>query len=128
MIEINIWHVWINFVRTKLWSFTWPWLVLGKFQSKKTALWNHKRNLLTHFRSIFHHYTPWKRRKTSSFLITAWKLSKYGVISGPYFSVLGLNTEIYGVNLRILSKYRKIRTRNNFVFGHFLRSACFLGA
>ena len=29
---------------------------------------------------------------------TAWKLPKYGVISGPYFPVLGLNTEIYGVN------------------------------
>ena len=29
--------------------------------------------------------------------ITAWKMSKYGVISGPYFPVFGLNTEIYGV-------------------------------
>ena len=44
------------------------------------------------------------------------------VISGPYFSVFGLSTEIYGVNLRILSENRKIRTRNNSVFGHFLRS------
>ena len=26
---------------------------------------------------------------------TAWKVSKYGVISGPYFPVFGLNTEIY---------------------------------
>ena len=24
-------------------------------------------------------------------------MSKYGVFSGPYFSVFGLNTEIYGV-------------------------------
>ena len=24
-------------------------------------------------------------------------MSKYGVFSGPYFSVVGLNTEIYGV-------------------------------
>ena len=31
---------------------------------------------------------------------TAWKLSKYGVISGPFFPVFRLNTEIYGVNLR----------------------------
>ena len=29
--------------------------------------------------------------------IIAWKMSKYGVISGPYFSVFGLNTERYGV-------------------------------
>ena len=27
------------------------------------------------------------------------KVSKYGVFSGPYFLVFGLNTEIYGVNL-----------------------------
>ena len=29
---------------------------------------------------------------------TAWKVSKYGVISGPYFPVFGLNTEIYFIN------------------------------
>ena len=29
------------------------------------------------------------------------KVYKYGVSSGPYFPVLGLNTEIYGVNIRI---------------------------
>ena len=28
----------------------------------------------------------------------AWKVFKYGVLSGPYFPVFGLNTEIYGVN------------------------------
>ena len=35
---------------------------------------------------------------------TAWKVSKYGVISGPYFPAFGLNTERYEV------------------FGHFSRS------
>ena len=55
------------------------------------------------------------------FLFTTWKVSKYGVISGPYFSVFGLNTERYSVSLRIQSGYRKIRTRNNSVFGHFSR-------
>ena len=50
---------------------------------------------------------------------------KYGVISGPYFSVFGLNTQIYGVNLPIQSEYRKIRTRNNSIFGHFTRSESF---
>ena len=49
-------------------------------------------------------------------------MSKYGVISGPCFPVFGLNKEIYGVNLRIQSEYRKIRTRNNSVFRHFSRS------
>ena len=31
--------------------------------------------------------------------------------SGSYFPLFGLNTEIYSVNLRIQSKYGKIRTR-----------------
>ena len=38
-------------------------------------------------------------------------MSKCGVFSGPYFPVFGLNTEIYGVNLRIQFEYRKIRTK-----------------
>ena len=53
---------------------------------------------------------------------TAWKVSKYGVFSGPYFPVFGLNTEIYFVFLRIQCEYRKIRTRKNYVFKHFSRS------
>ena len=44
-------------------------------------------------------------------------------LSGPYFPVFGLDAEIYEVSLRILFKYRKIRTRKNSVFGHFSRSA-----
>ena len=54
---------------------------------------------------------------------TACKVSKYGVISSLYFPVFGLNTEIYPVNLRIQSEYRKIRTGKNSVFGHFSGSA-----
>ena len=50
-------------------------------------------------------------------------MSKYGVISGPYFPIFGLNTDIYSVNLCIQSEHRKIWTRNNPVFGHFSRSA-----
>ena len=50
---------------------------------------------------------------------TAWKVSEYGNISGPYFPVFGLNTEIFSVNLRIQSEYWKIRTKNNSVFGNF---------
>ena len=33
--------------------------------------------------------------------LTVWKVSRYGVISGPYFPVFGLNTERYSVSLRI---------------------------
>ena len=51
----------------------------------------------------------------------AWKLSKYGVISRPYFPVFGLNKKISSVNL-FQSECSKIRTRNNYVFGHISRS------
>ena len=57
-------------------------------------------------------------------MITAWKVSKYGVFSGPYFPAFGLNTERYSISLRIQSKCGKIRTRKNSVFGHFSRSGC----
>ena len=47
---------------------------------------------------------------------------KYGVISGPYFSAFGLNTERYEGSLRVQSKCRKIRTRSNSLFAHISRS------
>ena len=50
-------------------------------------------------------------------------MSKCGVISGQYFSVFRLNMEIYSVNIRFQSEYRKIQTRNNSVCGPFSRSA-----
>ena len=50
-----------------------------------------------------------KLSNTKAELNTVWKVSKYGVYSGPYFSLFGLNTEIYSVNLRIQSEYGKIR-------------------
>ena len=57
--------------------------------------------------------------KTKSKAATSWKVFKYGVFSGPYFPVFGLNTERYFVSIRIQSKCGKIRTRKNSVFGHF---------
>ena len=41
----------------------------------------------------------WEVWYTYKFFVvnTAWKVSKYGVISGPYLPVFGLNTEIYFV-------------------------------
>ena len=49
----------------------------------------------------------------------AWKVSKYGLFSSPYFPVFGLNRVIYSVNFRIQSEYGKIRTMKNSVFGNF---------
>ena len=37
-------------------------------------------------------------------------MSKYGVFSGPYFPVFGLNTEIYGVNGPNVGKYGPEKT------------------
>ena len=53
---------------------------------------------------------------------TAWKVSKYGVFSDPYFPAFGLNTERCFASLRIHSKCMKIRTRKNSVFGHISQS------
>ena len=58
-------------------------------------------------------------RCVRSIQCTAWKVFKYGVFSGLYFPAFGLNTERFSVTLRIQSKCGKIRTRKNFVFGHF---------
>ena len=49
--------------------------------------------------------------------LTVWKLSKYRVFPGPYFPVFGLL-------IPIQSEYRKIRIRQNSVFGHFSLSDC----
>ena len=54
---------------------------------------------------------------------TAWKMSKYWVFFCSIFSRIWTEFGIYEVNLRIYSKYGKIRTRKNSVFGHILRSA-----
>ena len=54
-------------------------------------------------------------------LSNAWKVSKYGVVSGPCFPVFWLNTEIYSLTLHIHSEYRKTRIRNNSVSEHFSR-------
>ena len=53
---------------------------------------------------------------------TALNVSKYVTFSGPYFPVFGLNTERYGVSVRIQSECGKKRTRKTSVFGHFSRS------
>ena len=54
---------------------------------------------------------------------TMLKVSKYGVISGPYFPVFGLNTEIYGV-INVSSLNMKMMHRN---FLHDSAKTAFLG-
>ena len=71
---------------------------------------------------IMHVVTIFESTKIDTVVYTAWKVSKYGVFSGPYFPTFGLNTDRYSVSLRIQSDCEKIRTRKNSVFGHFSRS------
>ena len=52
------------------------------------------------------------------------KVSKYGVISGPYLPAFGLNTERYFGFLGIQSECGEIRTRNKSVFGLFTQCSC----
>ena len=67
-----------------------------------------------------------REAKNQSWTAYVWKVSKYRFIFRPYFPLFQPYTEIYGINLRIQSKYKKIRTRNNSVFEHFSRSAYFI--
>ena len=55
-------------------------------------------------------------------LLIRWKVSKYGVFSGPYFQAFGLTMERYPVYLCIQCKWGKIQTRKNSVFRHFSHS------
>ena len=65
---------------------------------------------LQSFSPLFRFY--FEKTKTFIFMTlspdTAPKVSKYGVFSGLYFLVFGLN---YSLNLRFQSHYRKIRIR-----------------
>ena len=64
-----------------------------------------------------------KARLICFLIFYKWNVSKYGVFFGPYFPAFRLNTEIYGIDLRIQSEYREVRTRKMSVFGLYSRSA-----
>ena len=59
-------------------------------------------------------------------LFTAQKVSKYGVISGLYFPVFGLNTEIYAVFCPNIGKYGPEITSHLDTFQAVLVADCFL--
>ena len=86
---------------------------------QQCLFWNNiKKCCKLHLQNISKFCSAGFSSKTS----TSRKMSEYGVFSGPYFPVFWLNGEISRVNLRIQSKYEKIRTRKSSVFGHSLRS------
>ena len=61
-------------------------------------------------------------RRQLLYINNAWKLSKYGVFSRPYFPAFGLNTDRYEASIRIQPEFRKIRIRKYSVSGHYSRS------
>ena len=67
----------------------------------------------------FFSYVNWIQKVTISPWKTAWKVSKIGVLFGPYFK---LNSEIYSVNAYTQSNFGKIRSRKNSEFECFSRS------
>ena len=92
------------------------------FRKKKN--WRHRHG--ANFTWKFRRKNPFLRRGVTSaknvlwsVFNTVWKVSKYGVIYGSYFPVVKLNTDMYRVNLRIQSEYRKTRTRNNLMWTLF---------
>ena len=88
----------------------------GKKIVKTKSFTNHKPLIptLKWCNVILHQLSP-----TSWNYLTPRKVFKYGVFSVPYFLVFGLITEIYSLNLRIQSEYKKIRTRNYSVLDTF---------
>ena len=81
---------------------------------------------------IFPH-SDWIRRDTEYLFVFSpniWSVfsrirTEYEEMWSISFPAFGLNTERYGVSLRIQSEYGKIRTRKNSVFGYFSRSEIF---
>ena len=93
-----------------------------------------KKSILTHLKSMFLFYLPLKSLRYVTFGSLMFLEGKQNSLewdtlrekcpnteffSGLYFPVFGL---IYSVNLRVQSKYKKIRTRKSSVFGHFSRT------
>ena len=130
----NILHFFSNFWLTKLkillwklgkaWKLVWIWSLSWEV-FYQTTLWM-KANVMSNSKWHFPSFCKFLSDVTKTVF---WESKKHCVKSVqiwsftcPYFPVLGLNTEIYGINLRIQLRYWKIRTRKNSVFGHFARS------
>ena len=74
-----------------------------------------RRNLKNMYLRLFGGFNENKRSSWTQ--VVNWryhcvKSVQIRTFSGPYFPVFRLNTEIYSINVRIQSKYRKIQTRN----------------
>ena len=80
-------------------------------------------------------FLTWNRKEYSDKTLLYFLLDTRGkrkehtqcrVFSGPYFPLSELNMEIYGVNLRIQSEYKKIRTRKKLCIWPIFTQCMFL--
>ena len=121
----GIWISWISFLPETFWQFiqTWKLMFLFSLETKIEVLWEKNCQKKSIDDKNIHDDDKDEGKLSQSIrIVTTWKVSKYGVFSGLYFLAFGLNTEIYGINLRIQSECEKILNRKTSVFRHFLRS------
>ena len=112
-----------KFLRQEFFQETPSWI--GKMKNKIKGfflIWRNIQNLQAELHLLLTPNVGCFYKRANNWPYTAWKVSRYGVFSGPYFLAFGLNTERYGVSLRIQSECGKIRARKNSVFRHFSRS------
>ena len=87
-------------------------VTLNRFLTTENIIGGVSKNVCWFWIDLF-----WSSKSSKS--STVWKKSKYGIFSGPHFSVCGVNSEIYFVSLRIQSEYGKIWIRKNCIWTLF---------
>ena len=120
------------------------WLIFKKIYVTSQRFWilcrplmfyvvptkNNKLNYIWKLKKIiyFHNFFNQWNGKTRSLKYSALreKCPNTDTNTSPYFPAFGLNTDGYGLPLRIQSEYWKIRTRKNSVFRHFSHSAAYI--
>ena len=80
------------------------------------------KTILSFFLKKIHHSYYTNETTSLRLILHCVKKVRIRRYSGPHFPSFWLNTERYGISLRIQSECGKIRARKNSVFGHFLRS------
>ena len=107
------------------WSVLYPLGTKSSLNKHKTSGTSSKSLWYVQFRSCVQGGDSEQKLDCFSFHTTNHGVKSVQIrsfFSGPHFPVFGMNTETYSLNLCIQSEYGKIRTRKNFLFGHFSRS------
>ena len=87
-----------KFLRQEFFQETPSWI--GKMKNKIKGfflIWRNIQNLQAELHLLLTPNVGCFYKRANNWPYTAWKVSRYGVFSGPYFLAFGLNTERYGV-------------------------------